>query len=66
MSKNFEVIERVGISTESFTEAVKSAVSEANVENAVSWFEVTEQRGRVTPEGKIEFQATVKMGRKIK
>lgn len=66
MSKNFEVIERVGISTESFTEAVKSAVAEANEEKAVYWFEVSEQRGRMTPDGKIEFQATVKMGRKLK
>ncbi len=66
MAKNFEVIERVGVSTVSFTEAVKSAVSEANSEKAVYWFEVAEQRGRMTPEGEVEFQVTVKMGRKTK
>lgn len=65
MSKSFEIIERVGISTESTTEAVKSAVLEANQEKKVAWFEVVEHRGRVTSDGKVEFQVTVKIGRKL-
>jgi len=65
MSKNFELIERVGISLESISEAIKSAVEEANKEKKVAWFEVIEQRGRITSEGKIEFQVKVKIGRKI-
>jgi len=64
MSKTFEIIERVGISTESITEAVKNAVSEANRDKKVSWFEVVEERGRITSEGKVEFQVTLKIGRK--
>ncbi len=64
MSKTFEIIERVGISTESATEAIKNAVLDANKENKVSWFEVVEERGRVTSEGKVEFQVTLKIGRK--
>lgn len=64
MSKTFEIIERVGISTESTTEAIKNAVLDANKENKVSWFEVVEERGRVTSEGKVEFQVTLKIGRK--
>ena len=51
MSKTFEVIERVGISTEGVTEAVKEVVLEANTEKKVGWFEVIEQRGRVTSDG---------------
>ncbi|MEJ5350530.1 MAG: dodecin family protein [Melioribacteraceae bacterium] len=65
MSKNFELIERVGISQESISDAIKSVVEEANKEKKVAWFEVIEQRGRITADGKIEFQVKVKIGRKI-
>lgn len=65
MSKNFEVIERVGISTESISDAIQQAVLEVNKQKKVGWFEVIEQRGRVNSEGKIEFQVTVKIGTKI-
>ena len=65
MSKTFEIIERVGISTESISDAVKSVLTEANAEKKVGWFEVIEQRGRITNDGKIEFQVTVKIGRKL-
>ena len=65
MSKSFEIIERVGISTESASDAIKSALKEANDEKKVGWFEVLEQRGRITQDGEIEFQVTVKVGRKL-
>jgi flavin-binding protein dodecin len=65
MSNNFEILVRVGVSTESFCKAVESVVEEANKEKKVSWFEVVEQRGRVTNEGKLEYQVTVKIGRKL-
>lgn len=66
MSKTFEIIERVGISSEGISEAVKEVVSEANSEKKVGWFEVIEQRGRLTTDGKIEFQVKVRIGRKFK
>jgi len=65
MSKSFEVIERVGISSESQSDAIKSAVKESHSEKPVAWFEVIESRGRVTPEGAVEFQVKVKIGRKL-
>jgi flavin-binding protein dodecin len=65
MARTFEVIERVGVSMESFSDAVKVVVAEAHSEKAVAWFNVLEERGRVTAEGKPEFQVTVKLGRKI-
>ena len=64
MSTQFEIIERVGTSNESVSDAIKSVVMEAHKEKAVSWFEVLEQRGRVTQDDKIEYQVTVKLGRK--
>ncbi|MFH0734403.1 MAG: dodecin domain-containing protein [bacterium] len=65
MSNSFEIIERVGISTEGICVAIKSVVDEANEEKKVSWFEVVEQRGRITSDGKIEYQIKVKIGRKL-
>ena len=64
MSNSFEIIERVGTSNKSASDAIKSVVMEAHKEKTVSWFEVLEQRGRVTQDDKIEYQVTVKLGRK--
>ena len=65
MSNSFEVIERVGISYESSSDAIKAVVNEANDEKKVGWFEVIEERGRVTGDGKVEFQVKVRLGRKL-
>jgi flavin-binding protein dodecin len=62
---NYEVIERVGVSTESMANAVKSAVLEANNEKKVAWFEVIEERGRVNENNEVEFQVKVKIGWKL-
>lgn len=62
---NFEVVERVGISTESTEQAIKSVVLEANQEKRVGWFEVIEERGRVTDKNEVEFQVKVKIGWKL-
>ncbi|RMD49126.1 MAG: dodecin domain-containing protein [Ignavibacteria bacterium] len=62
MAKTFEIITRVGISYESISDAVKTVVEDTNSKNQVSWFEVVEQRGRVTQDGQIEYQVTVKLG----
>jgi len=65
MAKTFEIIEHVGISNDSISAAIKKVVMEAHTAGGVSWFEVLEQRGRVTHDDKIEYQVTVKIGRKI-
>ena len=59
MSK-FEIIEKVGVSKQNYSEAVKNALK--GIEGKISWFEVVEQRGRLTPDGEIEFQVVVKIG----
>lgn len=66
MAHTFDVIERVGVSTESLSAAVTHVVKEATAEVPVSWFEVVEQRGRVNENGQVEFQVTVKLGRRKK
>jgi len=65
MSNSFEIIERVGISNISSSDAIKKVVQEAHSEKRVGWFEVKEERGRVNNDGEIEYQVTVKIGRKM-
>jgi len=66
MSKAFKLIEVVGVSTESYEEAVKNAVSLAQKTlTGVSWFEVMDFRGAVRG-NEVEYQATVKMGFRLK
>jgi flavin-binding protein dodecin len=57
--KEFEIIEKAGVSYDSYCEAVKNALK--NVQH-IHWFEVVEQRGRITKDDKIEFQVVVKIG----
>lgn len=64
MSSQFEVLEMVGTSNESSSDAIKSVVMDAHKNGGVAWFEVIEERGRVTSEDQIEFQVKVKIGRK--
>ncbi len=65
MAQNFEVVERVGVSSVSISDAIKSAVFGAGKERSVAWFEVVQQRGRITENGDLEYQVTVKIGRKL-
>jgi flavin-binding protein dodecin len=54
--------ELVGTSDVGFTEAVRSAVERAQKTlRNVSWFEVKEERGRIT-DGHLEFQVTIEVG----
>ena len=56
----FEILEKVGISNNSYTEAVKNALK--NFKKQVHWFEINEQRGRLTKDNEIEFQVVLKIG----
>jgi flavin-binding protein dodecin len=56
----FEIVEKVGISNNSYSEAVKNVL--LNIKKQVFWFEIVEQRGRLTKDNKIEFQVVVKIG----
>jgi len=56
----FEILEKVGISNNSYSEAVKNALK--NFKKQVHWFEINEQRGRLTKDNEIEFQVVLKIG----
>lgn len=66
MEKVYKKIELVGVSNKSYEDAIKNAVEKAALTvHGLSWFEVTEQHGRII-EGKVtEYQAVIKVGFKI-
>jgi len=62
----YKTIEIVGTSPISFAEAVKAAVAEAShTVRHMTWFEVVEERGRITDNQVDEFQVSVKIGFKL-
>ena len=58
--RGFEIIEKVGISNQSYSKAVENILK--NINKQVFWFEVIEQRGRITKDKKIEYQVVLKIG----
>ena len=53
MEKVYKKIELVGVSNKSYEDAIKNAVEKAAATiHGLSWFEVTEQHGRII-EGKV-------------
>lgn len=63
MERTFKKIEIVGVSDNSFADAVQNAVAKAHrTLRNLDWFEVVEMRGLIQ-KGKVkEFQVTVKIG----
>ncbi len=62
-----KLIEVVGTSQKSFSEAARTAVSRtAESVRELGWFEVTEMRGRIVDGEIAEYQVTMKIGFKVK
>ncbi len=63
----YKKIEIVGVSKQSFSDAVANAIARtAKTVKDLRWFEVIEQRGSIV-DGKVdEYQATVKIGFRVK
>ncbi len=60
--KVYRKTEVVGTSTVGFDDGVKRAIERAQrTLRNIQWFEVKEQRGRITSSG-IEYQVTVEIG----
>jgi len=66
MSATYKMLEIVGTSPVSFAEATKDGVKRAakTVRN-MDWFQVVEERGRITDGQVAEFQVTMKIGFKL-
>jgi flavin-binding protein dodecin len=66
MAGTWKKIELVGTSTESFADAVRSAVKDASKSlRKMGWFEVVEQRGAIKDGKVLEFQVTIAVGFKV-
>lgn len=60
--RTYKIIELVGISEASFSDAVDNAIERADQTlSDLSWFEVVEQRGSVTDGRASEYQVKVKV-----
>lgn len=58
----FKMVEVVGVSSQSFSDAAKRAVKQLSKNGSkVSWFEVAEQRGAMN-NGEVQFQVKIKAG----
>ena len=66
MDKIYKKVEVVGVSDQSFSHAVQSALRRAalTVKN-ITWFEVTEMRGAVHDGEISQYQVTVKLGFRV-
>jgi flavin-binding protein dodecin len=62
-SRTYKLIEIVGVSRDSFSDATKNAIERASTTlKGLGWFQVTELRGLVQ-EGKVsEYQVSLKVG----
>lgn len=60
--RTYKPVELVGTSSESFEDAVESAVQRASrTMHGLRWFEVLEQRGQLEDGGVSEYQVRVKV-----
>lgn len=62
----YKMVEIVGTSGESVSDAIQSAIAEASrTLRGIAWFEVKEQRGRVADGKVVEFQVKLAIGFKL-
>jgi len=66
MERTYKQIELIGISEESYEQAIQNAISKAAQSlRGINWYEVIEQRGRVV-DGKVaEYQVIIKVAFKL-
>jgi len=66
MSGTFKLVTLVGTSPDSYEQAIKNAIRDASASlRNLTWFEVTEMRGRIADGGVAEFQAKLQAGFKV-
>ncbi len=66
MNKTYKMIALVGVSSESFEDALQSALAEAaKTVRFLSWFEVVEQRGRIEDGEVVEYQTKIQVGFRV-
>lgn len=63
MERAYEMVEVVGVSDKSISDAIRRAVEAASKSRpGTAWFEVVEQRGRIDNGDVAEFQVKIRVG----
>jgi len=66
MSGTFKMVTLVGTSPDSFEAAIDAALAAASESlRNLSWFEIREQRGRVSDGKVVEYQVKIDVGFKV-
>lgn len=66
MDRTYKQIELVGIAQKSYEEAIQNAISKASQTlEDIAWFEVIEQRGKVSSGKVVEYQVIIKVAFKL-
>ena len=66
MDRTYKQIELVGIAKESYEKAIQNAIGKASQTlEDIAWFEVIEQRGKVSSGKVVEYQVIIKVAFKL-
>ena len=66
MDRTYKQIELVGIAEEGYEQAIQNAISKASQTlEDMAWFEVIEQRGKVSSGKVVEYQVIIKVAFKL-
>ena len=66
MDRTYKQIELVGIAEEGYEKAIQNAIGKASQSlREISWFEVIEQRGKVSAGKVVEYQVIIKVAFKL-
>ena len=66
MERTYKKIELIGVSEESYEQAIKNAIGKAAQSvRKLDWFEVQDQRGKVIDGKVVEFQVVLKVAFKL-
>ena len=66
MERTYKLIKLVGISHNSYEEAIENAVAAASkTPSQLDWFQVIEQRGKITDDKIAEFQVIIEASYKV-
>ena len=66
MDRTYKQIELVGIAEKGYEEAIQNAISKASQTlEDIAWFEVIEQRGKVSAGKVVEYQVILKLAFKL-
>ena len=67
MNRTYKKIELVGIANEGYEKAIQNAIGKASQTlEDMAWFEVIEQRGKISSGKVVEYQVIIKVAFKLK